>query len=41
MKINPKWAVTAGLASLALLLSACGSSSSSSKKANVHDACRQ
>lgn len=32
MKINPKWAVTAGLASLALLLSACGSSSSSSKK---------
>ncbi|MFC6253325.1 peptide ABC transporter substrate-binding protein [Secundilactobacillus hailunensis] len=32
MKFNPKWAVTASLAGLALILSACGSSSSSSQK---------
>ncbi len=32
MKFNPKWAVTASLAGLALILSACGSSNSASKK---------
>ncbi|GAW99065.1 peptide ABC transporter substrate-binding protein [Secundilactobacillus mixtipabuli] len=32
MKFNPKWAVTASLAGLALVLSACGSGNSSSDK---------
>lgn len=32
MKFNPKWAVSASLAGLALILSACGSGSSSSQK---------